>query len=121
MSDEITPAELEILKSRFRAANCTITDLDATSFEVVGEDFPVRTHVFVTRYYLQLGTVIVAIPRGFLPGRKSKIHRFLSVINARAKLVKFSIDAKGIDAAQGGWLVWASDKKKTGESGVDYD
>jgi len=120
MSD-ITPAELETLKSRFRAAEYKVTDLDGTSFEIVGSDFPVRTHVFVTPYYLQLGTFIVAAPQGFMPGRKSKVDAFLVAINLRAKLVKFTVDADKLDAERGGWPIFASVKLITGVRGVDYD
>jgi hypothetical protein len=118
---EITPTELETLKSRFLAAEYRVTDLDETSFEIVGSDFPVRTHVFVTPYYLQLGTFIVASPQGFMPGRKSKLDAFLSAINLRAKLVKFTVDVDKPDAEKGGWPVFVSVKLVTGVTGVDYD
>jgi hypothetical protein len=120
MSD-ITPAELEALKSRFRAADYKVTDLDETSFEIVGSDFPVRTHVFVTPFYLQLGTYIVAAPQGFMPGRRSKLDAFLSAINLRAKLVKFTVDVDRPDERRGGWPIFASVKLITGVTGVDYD
>jgi hypothetical protein len=120
MSD-ITPTELETLKARFRAADYKVTDLDDSSFEILGSECPVRTHVFVTPYYLQLGTYIFATPQGFMPGRKSKRDAFLNAINLRAKLVKFTVDVDKPDAERGGWPVFASVKLITGVTGVDYD
>ncbi len=121
MSEELTPAEVEALKSRFRAAGCAVTDLDDTSFEIVSSEFPVRTHVFATAYYVQLGTFIFASARGFLPGRKRKVHEFLSRINCNAKLVKFTLEAEGRDGRRGGWPIFASVKLVTGVAGGDYD
>jgi hypothetical protein len=121
MSDRITAAELESLKSRFRAVDCTVTDLDDTSFEIVGSEFPIRTHVFVTPYYVQLGTFIDAAPQGFLPNRKGKIHAFLNTINVRAKLAKFTLETDKPDADSGGWPIFASTKFVTGVIGGDYD
>ena len=121
MNDELDTSEVEVLKSRFRAAGCTVTDLDGTSFEIVGSEFPVRTHVSANPYYVQLGTFIFASPHGFLPGRKSKIHAYLSHINRTAKLVKFTLEGEKPEAERGGWPIMASVKLVTGVAGGDYD
>ena len=121
MSDELATSEVEALKSRFRATGCAVTDLDGTSFEIVGREFPLRTHVFANPYYVQLGTFIFASPQGFLPGRKSKICEYLSRINSNAKLVKFTLEGDKPDADRGGWPIMASVKLVTGVAGGNYD
>ena len=121
MKDELEASEVEVLKSRFRDAGCTVTDLDGASFEIVGREFALRTHVFANPYYVQLGTFIFATPSGFLPGRKSKIHEYLSRINSNAKLVKFTLEGDKPDADRGGWPVMASVKLVRGVAGGDYD
>jgi hypothetical protein len=121
MKDELKASEVETLKSRFRDAGCTVTDLDGTSFEIVGREFALRTHVFANAYYVQLGTFIFASPQGFLPGRRSRILEYLSRINSNAKLVKFTLEGDRPDADRGGWPVMASVKLVTGVAGGDYD
>ena len=112
MDDAVTLEELAVLKARFRAADCSVSDLGEDSFEIVGEMFPVRTHVLVTAYYLQLSTYILASPEGFLPGRKSKLNAFLNAINLRAKLVKFTADGDKPDPRRRGWSIrrWCWDR-----------
>jgi hypothetical protein len=121
MNEEPGTSEIEGLKSRFRAAGYTVTGIDDLSFEIVGSDFPLQTHVSVNPYYLQLATFIFAAPQGFLPGRKSRIHEYLSTINTRAKLAKFTLETDRPDAPQGVWPIFASVKFVTGVAGGDYD
>ena len=121
MSDELSTSEVETLKSRFRAAGCKVTDLDETSFEIVGSDFPLRTHVSVNPYYVQLATYIFASPQGFLPNRKSKVFEYLSDINRNAKLAKFTLEPDAPHTAKRVWPIFASVKLATGVSGRDYD
>jgi hypothetical protein len=118
MANRLKPAEIEKLKSRFRAAGCAVKDLDGSTFEVVDEDFPVRTHVEANPYYLQLGTYILARPRRAL--RKTKVQVFLCDINLKAKLVKFTMDAERPDKETAAWPVLASVKLVTGIPGGDY-
>jgi hypothetical protein len=120
VSDELSTSELETLKERFRAAGCTVTDLDGATFEIVGNDFPLRTHVSVNPYYVQLATYIFATPQGFLPGRKSKLHEYLSDINRNAKLAKFTLERDAPPAPKGVWPIFASVKLVTGVTGGDY-
>ncbi len=121
MSDELSPPEVETLKGRFRAAGCTVTDLDNATFEIIGNDFPLRTHVSVNPYYVQLATYIFATPRGFLPNRKSKLHEYLSDINRNAKLAKFTLERDAPPAPKGVWPIFASVKLVTGVAGGDYE
>ncbi|HKQ39589.1 MAG TPA: hypothetical protein VJ063_16050 [Verrucomicrobiae bacterium] len=121
MSDELDACEVEALKSRFRAAGCRVTDIDGKSFEIVGSDFPVRTHVFPTAYYVQLATFIFAKPHGFLFRSKSKIHEYTSRINRTAKLVKFTLEGDRPNSERGGWPMMASVKLITGVAGGNYD
>ena len=122
MSEQLTPEELETLKERFRATGCTVTDLSDSTFEIIGWDtFPLRTHVSVNPYFLELGTLITAVTQGFLPNRISKILAFLNAINCKANLVKFTIDAEKPDAEAGGWFVMASVRFVTGVAGGDFD
>ena len=120
MNDEITGAQLETLKSRFRAAGYRVEDINDSSFEIEGVDPPVATHVWVTPYFLQLSTFILAIPRRFMGGRRSKLNAFLSASNLRAKLVKFTVEASKRNA-DNGWPILATVKLITGVTGVDYD
>lgn len=120
MSDELSTSEVETLKERFRAAGCAVSDLDGEAFEIVGSDFPVRTHVSVNPYYVQLATYIFATPQGFLPGRKSKLHEYLSDINRDAKLAKFTLERDAPPTPKGVWPIFASVKLVTGVTGGDH-
>jgi hypothetical protein len=120
MNEEITRSQLETLKSRFRAAGYRVEAIDDRSFEIQGIDPPVHTHVLVTPYYLQLSTFVLAVPRRFMGGRRSKLNAFLSASNLRAKLVKFTVEANQRNA-NNGWPILATVKLITGVTGVDYD
>jgi hypothetical protein len=72
VSEKLSPSEVKTLKSRFCAAECEITDIDDTSFEIVHRDLPVRTHVFVNPYYVQLATYIYASQEGSAPNSRNK-------------------------------------------------
>jgi hypothetical protein len=118
MADELSPTEIEMLKSRFVAAGCAITDLDNSTFEVVSDDFPVRTHVYATPYYLQLATNILAKPKQRVP--IDRVREFLCAINLKASLVKFTMDTEKPDAQTEAWPILASVKLVTGVAGGDY-
>ena len=120
MSDKLNVFEVEGLKERFREAGCRVKDLEGATFEIIGSEFPLRTHVLVNPYYVQLATYIYAVPRGFLPRRKSKLNGYLSEINRKAKLVKFTFEPDGPPAPKGAWPIFASVKLVTGEVGGDY-
>ena len=45
MKNRLNATQMKSLKSRFRAAGCAVRDLNDSTFEVVDDDFPVRTHV----------------------------------------------------------------------------
>src|SRR6476646_6068058 len=79
MADELSSKEIETLKSRFNDAECAVTPLDDSTFEVVSDDFPVRTHVYATPYYLQLTTSVLAKPEQAVP--IEKVREFLCAIN----------------------------------------
>jgi hypothetical protein len=121
MNDELAASEVEALKSRFRDAGCTVTDLDGTNFEIVGGEFAVRTHVFANPYYVQLGTFIFASPPGFSWRGKSRIQEYLCHINRDAKLVKFTLERDAPPTPRGVWPIFASVKLVTGVVGGDYD
>ena len=122
MSEQLSLDEVESLKERFRATGCTVTDIGDMSFEIVGWDtFPLRTHVSVNPYYIELGTFVTAKTQGFLPNRISKVHSFLNDINHAAKLAKFTLDSKKPDPKAGGWFIMASVRFVTGVAGGDYD
>ena len=121
MSDQLTSDELDTLKGRFRAAGCSVTDIDDTTFEMIGRDLPVRTHVMANPFFVQLGTVIEALPSGFMPSRASKIHAFLNEINLDAKLVKFTVDTDRPDPETERWPIMASVKLVTGTVGGNYE
>jgi hypothetical protein len=90
MEDALNSAEIEMLKSRFGAAGCAAKNLDDSTFEVVSDEFPVRTHVYANPYYLQLSTQILAKPKSKIP--IEKVRKFLCDINLKASLVKFTMD-----------------------------
>jgi hypothetical protein len=54
--------QLARLKSTFRAADCTVRDLKGSNFEIFHAELPLRSHVLVNPYYLQLGTILTARP-----------------------------------------------------------
>jgi hypothetical protein len=118
MADELSPQEIATLKSRFRAAGCAVTALDDSAFEIVSDDFPVRTHVYATPYYLQLATNILAKPRQGVP--IEKVREFLCAINLKASLVKFTMETDRPDEQTEAWPILASVKLVTGVVGGDY-
>ncbi len=63
MTTQLKPTEIKKLKSRFRAAGFEVKDLDSSTFEVVDDDFPVRTHVEANPYYVQLSTYVLVKPQ----------------------------------------------------------
>lgn len=119
MSDELTLSEIEKLKSRFRSVGHTVRDLKGFAFEIVSDDFPVRTHVYANPYYLQLGTQILAKPKQDFS--IEKIREFLCDINLSASLVKFTMDTDTPDKGTGAWPILASTKLVTGVKGGDYN
>ena len=106
------------LKSRFRAAGCAVKDLNGSTFEVVEDDFPVRTHVEANPYYVQLGTYVLAKPPKAVA--KTKLQELLCDINLKAKLVKFTMEANEPDKETAAWPILASVKLVTGVAGGDY-
>ena len=121
MDTELTPEELETLKEHFRAAGCAIKDIGDANFEIVGaSDFPLRTHVSVTPYYIELGTFITAVGSGFMPNRLGKVHAFLNRSNLAAKLAKFTLEEDKLDPDVEGWFVMASFRMLRGVTGGEY-
>jgi hypothetical protein len=118
MTNRLKLPEMKRLKSSFRAAGCTVRDLDASTFEVLDDEFPVRTHVIANPYYVQLGTYILAKPQR--PVRKSKVHELLCYSNLKSNVVKFTVDADSPDAQTQAWPIFASVKLVTGVVGGDY-
>lgn len=118
MADELSPKEIETLKARFRAAGYAVTGLDDSAFEVVSDDFPVRTHVYATPYYLQLGTGILAKPQRRVA--IEKIREFLCAINLKASLIKFTMETDRPEEKTEAWRILASAKLVTGVTGGDY-
>ena len=118
MTDRLKPAEMKRLKSVFRAAGCAVTDLDESSFEVVDDEFPIRTHVMANPYYVQLGTYVLATAEP--PATKAKVHEFLCTSNLKAKVVKFTMEADEPDQQTAAWPIFASVKLVTGVPGGDY-
>ena len=122
MNDTLNAAEVYTLKQHFRAAGCTITDIGATNFEVVGsDDFPLRSHVTVNPYYIEFATAIAAKAQGFLANRLSKVHAFLIHINLEAKLAKFTLEANKPNPKTGVWTILALFRLVTGAQGGNYD
>lgn len=118
MAEDLNPKEIETLKSRFGAAGCTVKALGDSTFEVVSDDFPVRTHVYANPYYLQLATHILAKPRQRFP--IEKVREFLCEINLKASLVKFTMDTDKPDEKTEAWPILASVKLVTGVTGGNY-
>jgi len=118
MIDGLNAAQIKRLKARFRAAGGTVKDLEGSTFEVVDDDFPVRTHVDANPYYIQLGTYILAKPQKAFG--KAKVQEFLCDINLTAKLVKFTMEVDSPDKQPAAWPILASVKLVTGVAGGDY-
>lgn len=118
MKTRLKAAQMKKLKSRFRAAGCDVKDLNSSTFEVVDDDFPVRTHVEANLYYVQLGTYVLAKPPR--PVGRTKVQELLCDINLNAKLVKFTMEANGPDKETAAWPILASVKLVTGVAGGDY-
>jgi hypothetical protein len=118
MNNRLNAAQMRRLKSRFRAAGCDVKDLNSSTFEIVDDDFPVRTHVEVNPYYLQLGTYVLAKPSRAVA--KTKVRELLCHMNLKAKLVKFTMEADGPDRGTAAWPILASVKLVTGVIGGNY-
>jgi hypothetical protein len=118
MNSRLNTAQMKRLKSRFRAAGCAVKDINDSTFEVVDDDFPVRTHVEANPYYVQLGTYVLAKPARAVA--KTKVRKLLCDINLKAKLVKFTMEADRPDKETTAWPILASVKLVTGVAGGDY-
>jgi hypothetical protein len=118
MKNRMNAAQMKRLKSRFRAAGCAVKDLNGSTFEVVDDEFPVRTHVEANPYYVQLGTYVLAKPPRAVA--KTKVQELLCDMNLKAKLVKFTMEADGPDQGTAAWPILASVKLVTGVAGGDY-
>ena len=117
---ELDAWQIETLKDRFRDAGCTVTDLQGSTFQIVGKEFPLMTHVTVNPYFVELATFLFASSKGFLPGKLSKLHEYLSDINRDAKIVKFTLERESPPVPKGVWPIYASLKYVTGEAGGEY-
>jgi hypothetical protein len=118
MKNRLNAAQMKRLKSRFAAAGCAVKNLNDSTFEVVDDDFPVRTHVEANPYYIQLGTYVLAKPTRAVA--KTKVQELLCDINLKAKLVKFTMEADGPDKRTAAWPILASVKLVTGVAGGNY-
>jgi len=118
---KLSSKQLSRLKSTFRAADCTVTDLEGTNFEIYHADMPLRSHVLVNPYYLQLGTMLAARPMNRRDKKTSAIHAYLSKINKEANLAKFVLNDDKFDSKQGGWSIFASVRFVTGKIGGNYE
>jgi hypothetical protein len=118
---KLSSKQLTRLKSTFRAADCTVTDLKGSNFEIFHAEMPLRSHVLVNPYYLQLGTILTARPVNRRDKKASAIHAYLCKINKQANLAKFVLNREEFDAGEGGWSIFASVRFVTGEVGGDYE
>jgi len=118
---KLSSKQLAQLKSTFRAADCTVRDLKGTDFEIFHADLPLRSHVLVNPYYLQLGTMLAARPVNRRDKKPSAIHAYLSKINKQANLAKFVLNHEEFDSNQGGWSIFASVRFVTGKIGGNYE
>lgn len=103
----------------FRAAGCTVKNLEGSMFEVVHDDLPVRTHVYANPYYVQLGTYILAKPQRVV--KETKVWELLCDLNLKAKLVKFTMEAEKPDKQTAAWPILANAKLVTGVVGGNFE
>ena len=118
---KLSHKQLARLKSTFRAADCTVRDLKGAEFEIFHADMPLRSHVLINPYYLQLGTMLAARPKNRRDKKASAIHAYLSKINKQANLTKFVPNREEFDSKEGGWSIFASVRFVTGKIGGDYE
>jgi len=97
-----------------------VSDQDEGSLEIVGKDFPLRTLVTVTDYYIQLGTMIQATGQGFRPGSKSRFYPFLNAMNASTNLTKITAETDCADE-DSSWLLMARAMIVSGSESTEYD
>src|SRR5262245_43055872 len=95
--DSLTEEEMEALKRVFVEADCTVKDLNESCFEISHKEYSVATHVYATSYFLQLSTVMVARPKGFLFRTRAKLYAFLNRANSSAKVAKFTVDGEKVN------------------------
>jgi len=118
---KLNSKQLTRLKAIFRAAECTVRDLKGSNFEIFHAELPLRSHVLVNPYYLQLGTILTARPVNRRDKMASAIHAYLSKINKQANLAKFVLNREEFDASEGGWSIFASVRFVTGKIGGNYE
>lgn len=118
---KLSAPQLTRLKSTFRAAECTVKDLKGSEFEIYHAEMPLRSHVLVNPYYLQLGTMLAAKAINRRAKKLSDIHAYLSKINKQANLAKFVLNDEHFDANRGGWSIFASVKYVTGKIGGNFE
>ena len=118
---KLSPKQLARIKSTFRAADCTLRNLEGSNFEILHAELPLRSHVLVHPYYLQLGTILTAKPVNRRDKAPSAIYAYLSKINKRANLAKFVLNHEEFDFNEGGWSIFASVRFVTGKIGGNYE
>jgi hypothetical protein len=118
---KLGPKQLASLKSTFRAADCTVRELKGSEFEIFHADMPLRSHVLVNPYYLQIGTMLTAKSMSRRDKEASAIHAYLSKINKQANLVKFVLNREEFDFNEGGWSIFASVRFVTGKIGGNHE
>jgi len=118
---KLSSKQLARLKSTFRAADCTVRDLKGSNFEIFHAELPLRSHVVVNPYYLQLGTILTAKPVNRRDKETSAIHAYLSKINKQANLAKFVLNDEEFNSNEGGWSIFASVRFVTGKIGGNYE
>lgn len=110
---------LATIKHSFAGAVASLADLDSSSFEILGRDFPLRTHVMVTPYYLQLGTMLKAHRLGLRGRSRSRFYRYLSEMNSSTSITKVTAEADATDE-EGCWLLMARAMIVSGQEGTNY-
>lgn len=118
---KLSPKRLARLKATFRAAECTVRDLKGSNFEIFHAEMPLRSHVLVNPYYLQIGTILTAKPVNRRGKEPRAMHAYLSKINKQASLVKFVLNHEEFDSNEGGWSIFASVRFVTGKIGGNYE
>jgi hypothetical protein len=121
MNSEPSPGDLSTIRALFAATGCEVVDTGDSGFQITPVDYPVKTLVVVTPFYLELVTVLVVYGEGFRPNASSKLHAFLSAANSRTNLVRFTDGTPDLGRVEQGWKVAATLRYVTGSEGFNYD
>lgn len=108
---------IDDLKSAFGRICRSVEDQGADCFVIHGSDFPLKTLVRPTPYFIEFNTVLQMIGQGFNPGSSKRFYAFLNQLNQKTNLAKLTAN----DVQGKTWTVYAKAMIVSGSESTNYE